>query len=216
MGSGCRGSYDTGEMPVAALAREILDFWFVPNPGESTGTGGSTQDGVVVRDAWFRKDDAFDAQIRERFGVALAAALAGAYGEWCDEARGSLARVILLDQFTRNAFRGTPDAFAGDARALATAKDAVGRGYDAALAPQERWFLYMPFEHSEALADQDEAVALFERLAAQTGLSEPLPWAIRHRDVVRRFGRFPHRNEILGRGSTPDELAFLQQPGSRF
>jgi uncharacterized protein (DUF924 family) len=202
-------------MPIAPLAREILDFWFVPEPGETTRTGGAEQ-GVVVRDVWFRKDEAFDARIRDRFGVAIAAGLAGAYGEWCDEPRGSLARVILLDQLTRNVFRGTPDAFAGDVRALATAREAVERGYDVALAPQERWFLYMPFEHSEALADQDCAVDLFERLATETGLSEPVPWAIRHRDVIRRFGRFPHRNEILGRPSTAEELAFLQQPGSRF
>jgi uncharacterized protein (DUF924 family) len=123
---------------------------------------------------------------------------------------------VLLDQFTRNAFRGTPDAFAGDPGALATAEDAIARRFDRALAPRERWFLYMPFEHSEALAQQDRAVALFEELAAQTGLDEPLPWALRHRDVIRRFGRFPHRNDILGRASTPDEVAFLKEPGSRF
>ena len=198
------------------LAQEILDFWFVPAPGEPTGTGNATVDGVAVRNVWFRKDDAFDAEIRRRFGVALAAGLAGAYGEWCDEPRGSLARVVLLDQFTRNAFRGTPRSFAGDARALATARDAVEQGDDRALAPQERWFLYMPFEHSEALADQDRAVELFEALAAKTGLDEPLPWAIRHRDVIRRFGRFPHRNAILDRASTADEIAFLREPGSSF
>jgi len=203
-------------MPIAPLAREILDFWFAPAPGEPTRSGGATIEGVAVRDVWFRKDDAFDAAIRERFAVPLAAGLAGAYGEWCDDPRGSLARVVLLDQFTRNAFRGTPQAFAGDARALATAKAAVDRAYDDALLPQERWFVYMPFEHSEALADQDAAIALFEALAAKTGLDEPLPWAIRHRDVIRRFGRFPHRNAILGRASTPDEVAFLRQPGSSF
>ena len=203
-------------MPQSPLAREILDFWFVPQPGESTTAGGAARDDVQVRDVWFRKDDAFDAEIRRRFGVALAAGLAGAYGEWCDEPRGSLARVVLLDQFTRNAFRGTPRSFAGDARALATARDAVEQGIDTTLAPQERWFLYMPFEHSEALADQDRAVELFEALAAKTGLDEPLPWAIRHRDVIRRFGRFPHRNAILDRASTADEIAFLREPGSSF
>ena len=205
-----------GRMPLGPPAREILDFWFAPAAGEVTGTGGSNDARVVVRDVWFRKDEAFDRGIRERFAEPLAAGLAGAYGEWCDEPRGSLARIVLLDQFTRNAFRDTPQAFAGDERALATARDAVEDGYDDALLPQERWFLYMPFEHSEALADQDRAVALFEALAAKTGLEEPLPWALRHRDVIRRFGRFPHRNAILGRTSTPEEIAFLQQPGSRF
>jgi uncharacterized protein (DUF924 family) len=201
-------------MPLAPLAREILDFWFVPKPGEvvTADPAGAAQ----TRDVWFRKDDAFDAEIRERFAVPLAAALAGAYGEWCDEPRGSLARVIVLDQFARNAHRGTPQAFAGDMRALATARDAIARDFDRALAPHERRFLYMPFEHSEEIADQERAVALFEELAAQTGLVEPLSWAIRHRDVIRRFGRFPHRNDILGRASTPEESAFLQQPGSRF
>jgi uncharacterized protein (DUF924 family) len=123
---------------------------------------------------------------------------------------------VLLDQFTRNAFRGTRRAFAGDPGALATAELALARQYDRALAAQERWFLYMPFEHSEAIADQDHAVALFEALAVETGLDSPLSWAIRHRDVIRRFGRFPHRNDILGRASTPDEIAFLAEPGSRF
>jgi uncharacterized protein (DUF924 family) len=203
-------------MTTDALARDILDFWFVPREGEATDSGGAPAGTAIVRDMWFRKDDAFDADIRQRFGVALSAGLAGAFGEWCVDAHGCLARVILLDQFTRNAFRGTPDAFAGDERALATARDAIEHGFDQALVPEERWFLYMPFEHSEALADQDRAVALFEALASETGLSEPLPWAISHREVIRRFGRFPHRNDILGRTSTPEEIAFLEQPGSRF
>ena len=199
------------------LANGILDFWFVPRPGERNAVeGSSAPGGLVTRDAWFRKDDAFDEAIRERFGVVLAAGIAGAFGDWCNEPRGCLARVVLLDQFTRNAFRGTPDAFAGDPGALASAEDAIERRFDRALAPHERWFLYMPFEHSEALAQQDRAVALFEELAAQTGLDEPLPWARRHRDVIRRFGRFPHRNDILGRVSTPEEVAFLKEPGSRF
>lgn len=199
------------------LANAILDFWFVPRPGERNAAGASaTSAGLVTRDVWFRKDDAFDAEIRERFGVALAAGIAGAFGDWCSEPRGCLARVVLLDQFTRNAFRGTPDAFAGDPGALATAEDAIERRFDRALAPRERWFLYMPFEHSEDLAMQDRAVGLFTALAAQTGVDAPLPWAEKHRDVIRRFGRFPHRNEILGRASTPEELAFLTQPGSSF
>ena len=153
---------------------------------------------------------------RERFRDPLAAGLAGAFGEWCVEPLGSLARVILLDQFTRNAFRDTPDAFAGDPRALATTLHALERNFDAALDPYERWFLYMPLEHAEDLALQERAVELFTALARDTGVDSPLPWVERHRDVIRRFGRFPHRNEILGRTSTPEELAFLQEPGSRF
>ena len=186
-----------------SLAAEILAFWFPP------GTHAE-------RDVWFRKGEAFDREIRERFGAALAAGIAGAFGEWCTTPHGSLARVVLLDQFTRNAFRGTPDAFAGDARALATAQAAIERGFEAALGPYERWFLYMPFEHSEDLAMQERSVELFATLAKQTGVDGPLPWAEKHRDVIRRFGRFPHRNAILGRASTPEEIAFLAQPGSSF
>ena len=198
------------------LAQSIVDFWFVPLEGETVRGEPASSRQRVTRDVWFSKDDAFDAQIRARFGVALAAGVAGAYGDWCREPLGCLARVVLLDQLTRNAFRGTPQAFAGDAGALATAEDALERRFDRSLAPQERWFLYMPFVHSESLAQQDRAVALFEALVDETGLDEPLPWVIRHRDVVRRFGRFPHRNEILARASTPDEIAFLKEPGSRF
>jgi uncharacterized protein (DUF924 family) len=189
--------------PLAALAREILAFWFGPTPH-------------VARDTWFRKDDAFDREIRERFGAALAAGIAGAFGEWCTTAHGSLARVVLLDQLTRNAFRGTADQFAGDPGALATANDALERGFDRALDAHERSFLYMPFEHSERLDMQDRAVELFTALAAETGVDAPLPWAHKHRDIIRRFGRFPHRNAVLGRESTAEELAFLEQPGSRF
>ena len=189
--------------PLDALASEILAFWFGASPH-------------VVRDAWFRKDEAFDREIRERFGAALAAGIAGAFGQWCTTAHGSLARIVLLDQFTRNAFRGTPEQFAGDPGALATANDALDRGFDKSLDPHERSFLYMPFEHSERLDMQDRAVELFTALAAETGVDAPLPWAHKHRDIIRRFGRFPHRNAVLGRESTQEELAFLEQPGSRF
>jgi uncharacterized protein (DUF924 family) len=181
---------------------DVLDFWFGPPP-------------LQTRDAWFRKSDAFDAEVRERFGATLEAALAGGVDGWAGTPRGALAAVIVLDQFTRNAFRDTPRAFAGDARALALARRLAYTAQDRTLAPLERWFAYMPFEHSESLVDQYESVRLFRALA-EAGLAEPLPWAERHLDVVRRFGRFPHRNALLGRVSTPEELAFLQQPGSRF
>ena len=170
---------------LAPLACEILDFWFPP--------GTSTE-----RREWFRKDSEFDRTVRERFGVALAAGLAGAFGDWCVDPRGSLARIVLLDQLTRNAFRDTPKAFAGDGAALATAEDALERGFDRDLGLHQRWFMYMPFEHAESLASQDRSVALFRALA-HDGLPGPLEWALRHRAVIERFGRFPHRNAMLGR-----------------
>ena len=190
-------------MPLPPLAEGIIEYWFGSEPH-------------VERDVWFRKDDAFDQRIHDHFGAALAAGIAGAFGAWCTAPHGSLARVILLDQFTRNAFRGTPQAFAGDAGALATAADAIEREFDASLDAYERWFLYMPFVHSESLPMQERALELFRALAAQTSLVSPLSWVERHLEVIRRFGRFPHRNDILGRPSTAEELAFLEQPGSRF
>jgi uncharacterized protein (DUF924 family) len=189
--------------PVTPLAREILEFWFGAPPHATRGE-------------WFRKDPAFDAAIRERFGSAVEAALAGAFDEWRAEPRGALARVLLLDQFTRNIFRDAPRAFAGDALALATATGAVDAGLDRVLDPWERWFLYLPFEHAEDLASQERSIALYTRLKDDTGEAAPLEWAQKHAAVVRRFGRYPHRNAILGRASTPEEIAFLQAPGSRF
>ena len=189
------------------LVDAILAFWFAPP--------GSNEHGNA-RDVWFKKDSAFDLEIAERFGDAVAAALAGAYGEWCVTASGALARVLLLDQFTRNMYRDTPRAFAGDARALATAEDAIARGLDRTLAPYARWFLYMPFEHAEDVPAQRRSLELFGGLAQETGLTDSVPWAKKHAEVIFRFGRFPHRNMILGRASTPEEEAFLAQPGSRF
>ncbi|MEO8345198.1 MAG: DUF924 family protein [Betaproteobacteria bacterium] len=201
-------------MPTGSVSRnwgDILDFWFGPR----VSTEGSPGRGHS-RDVWFRKDAAFDAEIRARFGAATTIALAGGFGDWCATADGALARVLLLDQFTRNIHRDTAQAFAGDARALATAQDAVTRGLDRALDPYGRWFLYMPFEHAEDQAAQARSLELFGALAAETGLVDPLEWAQKHAEVIARFGRYPHRNSILGRASTPDELAFLDQPGSRF
>ena len=190
-------------MPPLLPPDEILDFWFGPAPH-------------AERDVWFRKDAAFDIEIRSRFGTAMEAALAGEFADWTATPRGALARVLLLDQFTRNAFRDTPRAFAGDALALATAKATVDAGRDRTLDRYERWFLYMPFEHSEELAVQERAIALFRALAEETGEPGNLQWAEKHAAVIRRFGRFPHRNAILGRASTPEELVFLREPGSRF
>ncbi len=182
---------------------DVLAYWFGPPPH-------------AARESWFRKDPAFDAAIRERFGDAVAAALAGAFGEWCATPRGALARVILQDQFPRNIHRDSALAFAGDARALATAEEAIARGYDRSLDAFERWFLYLPFEHAESAAAQARSLQLFGALAQDTGDHGPLEWAQKHAAVIRRFGRYPHRNAILGRISTPEEEAFLREPGSRF
>jgi len=186
-----------------SLAGEILAFWFGPSPH-------------AARDAWFRKDAAFDAEIGSRFGRAVGAALDGAFADWAATPHATLARVLLLDQFTRNMFRDTPQAFAGDAQALAMATAAIDGGQDRGLDRYERWFLYMPFEHAENLAAQERSLALFGALAAETGDPGLLEWAGKHAVIVRRFGRYPHRNAILGRASTPEEIAFLKEPGSRF
>lgn len=161
------------------------------------------------------KDAAFDARVRERFGAAVEAALAGTLPPAWGAA--PLAEILLLDQFTRNIFRATPRAFAGDARALALARGIVARGDDLQLDPVQRPFAYLPFEHAEDAACQDEAVRLFSALAAADArFADMLDYAHRHRDVILRFGRFPHRNAILGRTSSADELAYLATPGSGF
>jgi uncharacterized protein (DUF924 family) len=190
-------------MEADTLREAILEFWFGPPP-------------LAARDAWFRKDPAFDAEIRDRFGAAVDAALAGDPGTGTGTPRGALAAVVLLDQFTRNIHRDTPRAFAGDALALAIADAAIAKGFDRALDPFERWFLYLPFEHAEDMALQERSLALFAALARDSGLAAPLEWAEKHAAVIRRFGRYPHRNAILGRATTPDEAAFLAEPGSRF
>jgi uncharacterized protein (DUF924 family) len=186
--------------------RSILDFWF--------GQPGSAEYGRSHSE-WFRRNAAFDGEIRSRFGAAVETALAGGFTDWTAP-RALLARVLLLDQFTRNSFRDSPRAFAGDAQALAIVTDAIVRGDDRPLIPVERWFLYMPCAHAEELTAQERSLALFKRLRDETGLAEPLPFAERHAAVIRRFGRFPHRNAVLGRESTPEEIAFLAVPGSRF
>jgi len=190
-------------------AHDVLEFWFGPKDGPTFGQ---------PRRAWFVKDDAFDATIRERFGAAIEQALSGGLREWDDLGpEGVLARILVLDQFTRNAWRNTPQSFAGDLLALAAARRLVEEGADRLLPPMQRAFVYLPFEHAEDAFLQERAVELFSHLAAEhPGFDEMLDYAHRHRGVIARFGRFPHRNDILGRASTPDEIAFLQQPGSRF
>lgn len=185
-------------------ARDVLDFWFGPH-GHPLG----------VRDFWFRKSAATDSEIRDRFGTSIERALGGALDSWQQDLEGRRALILLLDQFTRNVYRDTPRAFAGDPAALGLARAMVASGEDRNCDPYERWFIYLPFEHSESLADQDESVRLFRALA-DDGLPSALDWAERHREVIRRFGRFPHRNAILGRVSSAEELEFLRQPGSSF
>lgn len=192
-----------------ATAQQVLDFWFGPpeDPGHR-----------LPRPAWFRKDPVFDGEIRERFGATIEAALAGRLEAWAGTPQGALAQVIVLDQFTRNAFRDTARAFAGDARALAAAHAMVATGQDRQLGSGvKRQFVYLPFEHAEDLADQQEALRLFTELGAdEPALADLAKWARAHHDIVARFGRFPHRNALLGRASTPEEEAFLQTPGSSF
>jgi uncharacterized protein (DUF924 family) len=168
-----------------------------------------------VQSKWFKKDPDFDAALRERFGSMVETALAGEHQAWDRNPWGALARTLLLDQFTRNIFRDTPKAFAGDDLALQAAL-AIEPQLPV-MSPLERWFALMPLEHAESLPLQERCVAAFEALAAEDErLGSALDYARKHRDVIQRFGRFPHRNAVLGRTSTPEEEAFLQQPGSRF
>jgi uncharacterized protein (DUF924 family) len=158
---------------------------------------------------WFSKDSGFDARLSMQFGDTLRQARTGKFDHWAETPTGALGLIILLDQVSRNIHRGTPLAFAGDAKALTLAMAAVGRGFHLRMpAPEAMWFV-MPFEHAEDLACQDRAVALF----ASIGLLEMVHWANVHKDIIVRFGRFPHRNPILGRTSTPAELAFLKSGG---
>jgi uncharacterized protein (DUF924 family) len=184
---------------------ELLLFWFGP-PGER----GRPQK------RWFVKSEAFDREVRERFLPLYEEAAAGRLSYLKEGPTGCLALILLLDQLPRNMFRGTPRAFATDPLALAAARHAVDREFDQRMLPVERMFVYLPFEHSEALADQLTACALAKPLDAYPETSDAYRYAVLHRDVIQRFGRFPHRNAILGRASTPEEAEFLEQPGSSF
>jgi uncharacterized protein (DUF924 family) len=157
---------------------------------------------------WFRKDEAFDHEFRTRFLAAHEAALRGELDAWAQDAQSALALLILLDQFPRNAFRGTARMFESDAKAREIARVAVQAGHDAQVAADLRNFLYLPFMHSEELTDQDLAVELARGLG-----DESLRWAVVHRDIIEKFGRFPHRNAMLGRTSTPEEQRFLDDGG---
>ncbi|MGZ5849054.1 MAG: DUF924 family protein [Methyloceanibacter sp.] len=175
---------------------EVIAFWF---------------DELGHRD-WFRKDVKLDATIKERFGALYDELKLGVPAAWLSEPHGVLASVLVLDQLPRNMFRGGEHSFATDAAALAIAKRAIAEGVDAKLPATKRWFLYLPFQHAENSADQARSVELF------TALGNPgaLDYALRHRAVIDRFGRFPHRNAVLGRLSTEEEEAFLKEPGASF
>jgi uncharacterized protein (DUF924 family) len=185
-------------------AERLLAFWFTEGPDS-------------FREAWFRRDDAFDAACRDGFGALVVPAREGALDGWAGTPKGALALLLLLDQFPRNLFRGSAEAFASDPHARAIARSAVLRDrFDLALTPVERIFLYLPFEHGEAMPDQDLSVALFEGLRDIPSMRAPggtIDYAWRHRVVVQRFGRFPHRNAALGRASTPAEQAWLDSGG---
>ncbi|MBW4649168.1 MAG: DUF924 domain-containing protein [Kastovskya adunca ATA6-11-RM4] len=186
---------------------EILNFWFGSPESEEYGKR---------RQFWFTKSAEFDEEVRSRFLSDYEQAASGQLDDWKDSPLSCLALIILLDQFPRNMFRGTAKAFVTDPQALAAAQHAVAQGFDKELLPVQRWFIYLPFEHSENLEHQHQAVELFSQLPDNPDNAETLDYSKRHRAVIERFGRFPHRNKILGRESTPEEVEFLKQPGSSF
>lgn len=175
-----------------ASAADVVSFWQKAGP-----------------DGWFKKDPAFDDEIRERFLTTHEAAAAGQLSTWEQSAEGTLALLILLDQFPRNMFRGDARAFATDPLARAVTAGAIVRGFDSQVPKELRTFFYLPFEHSEDLADQERCIALNKA----SGDAENLKWAEIHADIIRRFGRFPHRNAVLGRTTTPEEQTFLDGGG---
>lgn len=183
-------------MPKLAQPADVLAFWFTETAPKQ----------------WYQKDMAFDRLIAERFGPTITAALAGRLDRWANDADGCLALIIVLDQFTRNVFRDTPRAFSGDEMALALSLRCVERGYLDNSDNARKQFMLMPMMHSEDLGIQDRSLPLF---SAHTG-ENTYEYAIKHRDIIAQFGRFPHRNKILGRPSNEAELVFLTQPGSSF
>ena len=177
-------------------AKEVLDYWFRQ----------------LKPQQWFVKDQALDDEIREKFQDTLKKAVIGELFQWRQSPDGRLAEIIVLDQFSRNIFRGKPEAFAADPLAVILAQELIAGQDDQKLPMEWRSFAYMPFMHSESLIIHDQAVALF----SQPGLERNLEYEIKHRDIIQRFGRYPHRNQILGRPSTPEEIEFLQLPDSSF
>ena len=187
--------------------RSVLGFWFGEPGGAEYGR---------PRENWFKTSPAFDEEIHRRFGELHVRALKGEPDTWSQAPESALALLIVLDQFSRNLHRGTAQAFAADGKALALAQRMVAQQWDQAFLPVQRQFVYLPFEHAEDMATQNEAIRLFEQLREDSTSEIAIDYAYRHRAVIERFGRFPHRNAILGRSSTDEELAFLKQPGSSF
>ncbi len=178
------------------MDNDVLEFWF----------------NELEPKQWFVKDRDLDAMIEARFSLLVEQARAGELFSWRVTPQGRLAEIILIDQFSRNIFRDKPESFSADPVALVLAQEAIGAGADQRLDVQERAFLYMPFMHSESQAIHQQAVVLFD----QPGLEYNLEFEYKHKAIVDRFGRYPHRNEILGRKSTEEEIAFLKEPGSSF
>ena len=176
---------------------DIITFWF----------------DEIAPKQWWEKSDAFDVQIKERFSATHKAAAAGELWRWRASAQGRLAEIIVLDQFSRNMYRDTQQAFAYDGLALALAQHAVQLGIDRGLSTSEKAFLYLPYMHSESLEIHEEAVRLY---SLDEGLAFNLDFEHKHKVIIEKFGRYPHRNAILGRVSTPEEVSFLQEPGSSF
>jgi len=175
---------------------DVLNFWF----------------NELTPQQWFAKSDALDETIKHRFGATLKAASLGELWQWRESAKGRLAEIIVLDQFSRNVYRDRPASFAQDAMALVLAQEAVALKVDADFNAAEKAFLYMPYMHSESALIHQQAVQLFN----QPGLETNYDFELKHKEIIDKYGRYPHRNAILGRESSPDELAFLQQPGSSF
>lgn len=175
---------------------EIIQFWFEE----------------IDEASWFTKNDQFDALLKQKFSILHHAAASCELYHWRECAFGSLAEIIILDQFSRNIYRGKPKSFAFDNLALALAQVAIGRELDSKLSPKQRAFMYMPFMHSESSAIHEKAIELY----SQPGLEQNLEFEYKHKEIIDKFGRYPHRNEVLGRESTPEEIEFLKQPGSSF
>ena len=200
-----------------ATPDEVLAFWLGT-------TRPSNAQALAVKQQWFTKSETFDARIQAQFAPTVQAALAGQLDSWTDEAWSCLALLVVLDQFTRNIYRGTPQSFAGDSKALATAQRAIALGLDQQLPAVTRIFVYLPLVHAEDLALQTQSVDAFTQLAqgntapadVHAFLLGTLDYVHRHQAVIQQFGRFPHRNAIVGRSSTPQELAYLAQPGAGF
>jgi len=185
-------------------AEAVLTFWF------------GAVNGTTKRDAWFKKDPTFDAEVAKTFGADYERARDGAYDHWQKLPHGALALVLLLDQFPRNMFRDDPRAFATDKKALDVAQHAIAQKFDQEVPPAQRVFFYLPYEHSEDLMLQERAKELNRALPDWEQPGSSYSYAVQHWDVIRRFGRFPHRNAVLGRASTPSEEEFLKTPGSGF